>query len=206
MMRKYPNWAKGSILKITLVEMVSRALTKALKPESIKAGFANIGLHPLNKRVVKSKLGIDMVYNIGITSAEQDDEVEMTSLAEREEDDHRNQVQSPICNLFPQLGFPPISSPIPSLFPELHLASSPTINLLPHGRLSLFDSPLTHAREESNLNINSLDEDSEALTQSLLHLSISDKELDILGTQGSTPIDLTLNNSRSADDNHFSYS
>ena len=136
MMRKDPNWAKGSILKIIIAEMVSRALTKALKPESIKVGFANTGLYPLNKKVMKSKLGIDMIYNRGITSTEQDDEVEMTILGEREADDHRNQVQSPICNLFPQSSFPPTSSPIPSIFPEHHLVSSPTINLLPHGRLS----------------------------------------------------------------------
>ena len=64
-MRKDPNWAKGSTLKSTLVEMVSRALTKALKPKSYQVGYAPIGLYPFNKKAIKSKLGIDMVYNRG---------------------------------------------------------------------------------------------------------------------------------------------
>ena len=46
MMRKDPNWAEGSILKIILAQIVSRALTKALKPESIKASFATTSLYP----------------------------------------------------------------------------------------------------------------------------------------------------------------
>ena len=128
----------------------------------------------------------------------------MTSLPEREQDDHIDQVQSPICNLFPQSRFPPITSPIPSLSPKLDLVLSPTINILPPGRLSQCDLPSTHAREESNLS-NSLHEDYEALTQSLLYIFF-DEELDILETQGSTPIDLTSNNLRSVDNNHFFYS
>ena len=51
-----------------LAEMALRALIKALKPESIKVGFATIGLYPLNKKAMESKLGIDMVYNRGRTS------------------------------------------------------------------------------------------------------------------------------------------
>ena len=148
LMRKDPNWALGSLLKIPLAEMASRALIKALKPESIKVCFATTSLYPLNKKEMESKLGIDMVYNKGRTSIEQDYEVEMTSQAEREQDDHGDQVQSPICNLFPQSGFPPISSSIPSLFPKLNLVPSPTIKLLPHGILS----HVTHLRlmQETN--------------------------------------------------------
>ena len=55
MMRKDLNYAKGSILMINLAKMVSRAFTKALKPKSIKVGFATTDLYPLNKKTMKSK-------------------------------------------------------------------------------------------------------------------------------------------------------
>ena len=61
-MRKDPNWAKGSTMKTTLAEMASRALAKALKPESIKAGFSTTGLYPIDKRAMDLKLGADQVY------------------------------------------------------------------------------------------------------------------------------------------------
>jgi hypothetical protein len=64
MMRTNPNWAKGSIVMTTIVEMVSKALTKALKPESIKVGIATTSIYPLIEMTMESKVGNDMLSNI----------------------------------------------------------------------------------------------------------------------------------------------
>ena len=61
-MRKDPNWAKGSTMKTTLAKMASRGLANALKPESIKVGFSTTGLYPIDKRTMDLKLGVDQVY------------------------------------------------------------------------------------------------------------------------------------------------
>jgi hypothetical protein len=64
MMRTNPNWAKGSIVMTTIAEIVSRALTKALKPESIKVGIATTSIYPLIGMTMESKVGNDMLSNI----------------------------------------------------------------------------------------------------------------------------------------------
>lgn len=42
--------------------MASRALVKAIKPESIRYGFSVIGLFSLDKRTMDSKVGAPKVY------------------------------------------------------------------------------------------------------------------------------------------------
>ena len=111
-MRKDPNWTKGSTMKTTLAEMASRALAKALKPESIKASFSTIGLYPIDKRAMDLKLGADQVY-VRNKVPEAEDEVASPDL------------QSPMPNFFSHLGNPPIMSPIPSLFPQLPQVDPP---------------------------------------------------------------------------------
>ena len=55
-----------------------------------------------------SKLGLD--YEVQLKSNRLSQEYQ------------RNQEQSPILNIFSQMGHPPIETPMPSLFPELHLS------------------------------------------------------------------------------------
>ena len=60
-MRKDPYWAQGATIKSNLVEMLAKALAKALKPASIRSGFATTGIFPFNKSAMASKLGTSNV-------------------------------------------------------------------------------------------------------------------------------------------------
>ena len=103
MMRSNPQWAHGRIMKSMLVEMSSRALEKALKPNNIKSGFATTCIYPLDKTIMDSKLGPNTVH-----------EGERTTKGEQ-----NTQVHSTTPSIFSQMGHPPELSPLPNLFPEL---------------------------------------------------------------------------------------
>ena len=48
-------------MKSNLAEMSATALAKALKPTSIRSGFATIGIFPFNKATIEAKVGASIV-------------------------------------------------------------------------------------------------------------------------------------------------
>ena len=91
-MRNNPQWAQGATMKTMLAEMSSRALTKALKPENIRSGFATTGIYPINTTAMDSKFGPSTIH-------------EEVRTLEEEQNTHANPTMmgTPIPNLFPEL-------------------------------------------------------------------------------------------------------
>ena len=162
-MRTDLHWAQGATMKKHLVEMSAEALAKALKPTSIKSGFSSTGIFPINKVAMDAKLGVDSVLQ--------------TKSIDLQQEYQGDQLQSPIPDIFSQMGIPPVQSPMPNLFPELHLP-----------RFSSSSQLVTDSNPLKSWSKNEEVEDqSDAIIESLSHLSF---EYD-LGSQRISPIHST---------------